>query len=106
MYRHTHGSKHFHHPVVGPLTLNYESLTLPADPDQRLSVYTAEAGSSSEEALRLLVAWMRQPETSHGQHADHWTPPPVHEEGSAIAVASYEPGRGAARFRRGRRLAL
>ncbi len=74
MYRHTHGSKHFHHPVVGPLTLNYESLTLPADPDQRLSVYTAEAGSSSEEALRLLAAWIRRPETSHGQHADHWTP--------------------------------
>ena len=52
MHRHTHGSKHFHHPIVGPLTLNYESLTLPADPDQRLSVYTAEAGYSSEEALR------------------------------------------------------
>ncbi|MFD0416665.1 helix-turn-helix transcriptional regulator [Streptomyces sp. NPDC127108] len=57
--------------MFGPLTLNYESLTLPADQDQRLSVYTAEAGSSSEEALRLLAAWIRQPETSHGQRADH-----------------------------------
>ncbi|WP_234025039.1 hypothetical protein [Streptomyces sp. MspMP-M5] len=64
-------SKHFHHPVVGPLTLNYESLTPPADPDQRLSVHTAEEGSSSEEALGLLATWIRQPETSHGQHADH-----------------------------------
>ncbi|WP_327404273.1 hypothetical protein OG194_32125 [Streptomyces sp. NBC_01288] len=74
VHRHTHGSKHFHHPIVGPLTLNYECLTLPADPDQRLSVYTAEAGSSSEEALRLPAAWIRRPETSHGQHADHRTP--------------------------------
>ncbi|WP_063789158.1 helix-turn-helix transcriptional regulator [Streptomyces sp. NRRL F-5755] len=74
VHRHTHGSKHFHHPVAGPLTLTYESLTLPADPDQRLSVYTAEAGSSSEEALRLLAAWIRQPEPSHGQHADHQSP--------------------------------
>ncbi|MEV4340350.1 hypothetical protein [Streptomyces sp. NPDC049590] len=50
---HTHGSEHFHHPIVGPLTLDHESLTTPAHPDQRLSVHTAEAGSSSEEALRL-----------------------------------------------------
>ncbi|WP_327299687.1 MULTISPECIES: hypothetical protein [unclassified Streptomyces] len=71
VYRHTHGSKHFHHPIVGPLTLNYESLTLPADPDQRLSVYTVEAGTSSEEALRLLATWIRQPEPSKGQHAEH-----------------------------------
>ena len=56
VHRHTHGTKHFHHPVAGPLTLDYESLTLPADPDQRLSVYTAEAGSGSEEALQLLAA--------------------------------------------------
>ncbi|MEW2028988.1 hypothetical protein AB0901_00480 [Streptomyces roseifaciens] len=79
LYRHTHGSKHFHHPIVGPLALDYESLTLPADPDQRLSVYPAEAGSGSgsgsEETPRLLVAWTRQPETSHGQQpADHETP--------------------------------
>ncbi|MEU1150558.1 helix-turn-helix domain-containing protein [Streptomyces sp. NPDC005863] len=59
VHRHTHGSKHFQHPVAGPLTLNYESLTLPADPDQRLSVYTAEEGSTSEEALRLLDASVR-----------------------------------------------
>ncbi|UKW33547.1 hypothetical protein MCU78_10995 [Streptomyces sp. TYQ1024] len=61
VHRHTHGSKHFHHPVVGPLTLKYESLTLPADPDQRLSVYTAEERSASEETLRLLDAWTRRP---------------------------------------------
>lgn len=72
--RHRHGSKQFHPPIVGPPTLDYESLTLPADPDQRLSVYTTEAGSSSEEALRLPAAWIRQPETSHGQHADLRTP--------------------------------
>jgi hypothetical protein len=35
------GSKHFRHPVVGELTVDYEALTLPADPDQTLFIYTA-----------------------------------------------------------------
>jgi transcriptional regulator with XRE-family HTH domain len=41
------------HPRVGPLTLCCEMLTIP-DRDQRLILYTAEPGSSSWEALRLL----------------------------------------------------
>jgi hypothetical protein len=41
------------HPRVGPLTLCCEMLTI-ADRDQRLILYTAEPGSSSWEALRLL----------------------------------------------------
>jgi transcriptional regulator with XRE-family HTH domain len=50
----THGTKRLLHPIVGPLTLNYESLALPGDGDQMLFLYTAEPGSKSETALRLL----------------------------------------------------
>ena len=42
---HRTGTKRFHHPVVGELTLNFEALELAADPGQRLNVYTAEPGS-------------------------------------------------------------
>lgn len=45
--------KTFHHPLVGPVTVNCDALDL-ADRDQHVVIYTADAGSSSEEALRLL----------------------------------------------------
>ncbi|MEU7555757.1 helix-turn-helix transcriptional regulator [Streptomyces sp. NPDC044571] len=51
----SHGGYHLRHPVVGELTLAYESLNLPDDPDQSLITYTAEAGSPSEAALRILA---------------------------------------------------
>ncbi|MFI9389494.1 helix-turn-helix transcriptional regulator [Streptomyces bauhiniae] len=54
---HGTGTKHFHHPTVGPLTLAYEGLQLTADPALTLTIYTAEPGSPSEEGLRLLASW-------------------------------------------------
>ena len=55
----THGSgtKRFHHPVVGDLTLAYEELAITAQPGQVLMIYTAEPGSPSAERLRLLASW-------------------------------------------------
>jgi transcriptional regulator with XRE-family HTH domain len=53
--------KTLHHPVVGDLTLTWESLHLPNDPDQRILVYAAEPGSPSEEALKLLASWAATP---------------------------------------------
>jgi transcriptional regulator with XRE-family HTH domain len=53
----THGLKRMLHPVVGELTLSYETLRLAGDPDQALITYTAEPGSTSETALRLLASW-------------------------------------------------
>jgi hypothetical protein len=50
----THGTKRLVHPIVGPLTLSYETLALRGDPDQLLVTYVAEPGSDSETALRLL----------------------------------------------------
>ena len=57
----THGIKRYHHPLVGDLTVDYESVSLPGDPDQTLCIYTAEAGSPSETALRLLASWTGAP---------------------------------------------
>jgi transcriptional regulator with XRE-family HTH domain len=54
---HRTGAKRFHHPVVGDLALSFESMELAADPGLNLLTYTAEAGSTSEEALNLLGSW-------------------------------------------------
>lgn len=54
---HRSGIKRLHHTVVGDLTLNFEAFDLPADPGQRMLVYTAEPGSPSHDALALLASW-------------------------------------------------
>ncbi len=54
---HQTGTKRLHHPIVGDLELSYEALELPADNGLTINIYTAEAGSRSEEALRLLGSW-------------------------------------------------
>ncbi|BCJ48344.1 transcriptional regulator [Actinoplanes ianthinogenes] len=45
--------KTFRHPQVGPITVNCDVLDI-TDRDQRVIIYTAEPGSPSEQALRLL----------------------------------------------------
>ncbi|MFC7305259.1 helix-turn-helix domain-containing protein [Streptomyces monticola] len=59
--RKRHGTKRLHHPVVGELTLSYETLTLPDTHEQSLVTYHAEPGSHSEESLRLLNSWGTAP---------------------------------------------
>lgn len=54
---HRSGTKSFHHPAVGDLDLDFESLMLPADPGLQINVYTARPGSTSEDGLRLLASW-------------------------------------------------
>ena len=61
---HRTGSKRLHHPIVGDLTLSYEAFDLPADPGQRINVYTAEPGSPDAESLGLLASWASQPYTA------------------------------------------
>jgi hypothetical protein len=48
------GVKRLHHPVVGALELSYEALLLADEPGRRLIMYSAEPGSASAAALRLL----------------------------------------------------
>jgi transcriptional regulator with XRE-family HTH domain len=54
---HTTGVKLIHHPIVGDLDLPYESFPLAPDLSQSLLAYTAEPGSPSQDALRLLASW-------------------------------------------------
>ena len=54
---HRSGTKRVHHPLVGDLTLAYESLALPADTGLTLVTYSAEPGSPTEAALRELGRW-------------------------------------------------
>lgn len=54
---HGAGFKTFHHPVAGEMTLAYEGLTMEAEPGLTLTIYTAEPGSPSEDAMKLLASW-------------------------------------------------
>ncbi len=54
---HRSGVKRLHHPLVGEMELTYEAFELPADPGFTLSTYTAEPGSPSADALRMLASW-------------------------------------------------
>ncbi|MEU1535032.1 helix-turn-helix domain-containing protein [Streptomyces fagopyri] len=51
------GTKRLHHPVVGELTLDWDTLTSTTDADQQLVVWSAEPGSPSHDALRILASW-------------------------------------------------
>ncbi|WP_307797002.1 helix-turn-helix transcriptional regulator [Williamsia soli] len=57
VYQRTYGSKRLRHPVVGELTVEYETLILPDDPEQTLFVYTTEPGTSSRQAINVLASW-------------------------------------------------
>lgn len=52
------GSKRLRHPVAGDLTLDWDTLTSPADPSQQLVIWTAEPGTQSYDGLRFLASWM------------------------------------------------
>lgn len=54
---HYAGIKTFTHPAVGAIEVAYNSMELPADPGLVLTIYTAEPGSPSQDALRLLASW-------------------------------------------------
>ncbi|WP_410655749.1 helix-turn-helix transcriptional regulator [Amycolatopsis sp. lyj-112] len=54
---HRSGRKRMHHPVVGQLDLDVESMDLPADPGLLLTVYTAPAGTATSDGLALLASY-------------------------------------------------
>ncbi|MGW4444116.1 helix-turn-helix domain-containing protein [Streptomyces sp. NPDC004682] len=53
----TIGTKVLHHPVAGDLTLHWDTVTCPADPDQQLVTLTADPGTPSHDGLRILASW-------------------------------------------------
>ncbi|MEO3795956.1 helix-turn-helix transcriptional regulator [Nonomuraea sp. B10E15] len=65
VHQRTTGSKDYHHPLVGDLTITYQALTPADDPDQTLFIYDVEPGSSSETSLHLLAQWNEQTTDNH-----------------------------------------
>jgi transcriptional regulator with XRE-family HTH domain len=54
---HRTGHKRIHHPVVGPLDLDFEAMEFPAHPGLTLLAYTAAAGTPTADSLRMLASW-------------------------------------------------
>ncbi|MET0812579.1 MAG: helix-turn-helix transcriptional regulator [Microbacterium sp.] len=67
---HRSGVKRIQHPVVGELELSYEAFELPSDPGLTMSTYTAEPGSSSADALKVLASWAATIELPARHQAD------------------------------------
>src|SRR6516165_4193369 len=70
---HHAGVKHFRHPVVGMIEVAYDTMDLQAQPGLVLTFYTAESGSPSEDALRLLASWAATVPESDRQDAGQQT---------------------------------
>ncbi|MHB9863597.1 helix-turn-helix domain-containing protein [Streptomyces sp. YIM S03343] len=61
------GRKTLRHPVVGELTLDWDTLMCATDPEQSIIVWTAEPDSPSCDGLRLLASWAAdQKQTAFG----------------------------------------
>ncbi|MEW9552305.1 helix-turn-helix transcriptional regulator [Nonomuraea sp. NPDC050783] len=58
------GRKTFHHPVTGPVELDWQALRINARHDQTLVVYTAPPHSPAGQALRFLHSWTAEPRPS------------------------------------------
>jgi len=63
---HRSGLKHFRHPAVGRIDLLFEAMVLEADDGLTLTAYTAEPGTPSHDALRLLSSWAAT--SGHQEH--------------------------------------
>jgi len=74
---HTSGTKFFHHSVVGDLTLAYETFDLAAEPGVAMTVYTAEVGSPTHEALQLLASWAATQPAGRGTRQERQSGEPV-----------------------------
>ncbi|MET8998711.1 helix-turn-helix transcriptional regulator [Amycolatopsis sp. NPDC004169] len=68
---HRSGRKRLHHPVVGRLDLDVESMELSAEPGLLLNVYTAPTGTAAADGLALLASWAAdQEKPAPGGRAD------------------------------------
>jgi transcriptional regulator with XRE-family HTH domain len=66
VHRHAAGAKRINHPVVGPLTFNYEAMELAADQGLFLIVCSVPPGSRDADALSLLASWSAVDRTPQG----------------------------------------
>ncbi|PBC39418.1 transcriptional regulator [Rhodococcus sp. ACS1] len=72
---HTSGTKSIRHPVVGELTVAFETLALGSTPDVRIATYLADPGTPSADALDLLRSWVATTHTpAESEPSTHSTP--------------------------------
>ncbi|WP_084727686.1 helix-turn-helix transcriptional regulator [Rhodococcoides yunnanense] len=81
VYQRTFGSKKLRHPIVGDLTVEYETLTLPGDPNQTLFVYSTEAGTTSRQAMNTLASWSLDRPSTAARHSERRSPVPTTAQG-------------------------
>ena len=68
VFQRTYGTKRLRHPVVGELSVDFETFTMPGDAEQTLFVYTTAPGSPSRDALNLLLSWSSTRPVDAGDH--------------------------------------
>ncbi|MGW4669104.1 helix-turn-helix domain-containing protein [Streptomyces sp. NPDC004324] len=61
-----YGTKRYRHELVGDLRLDCDTWNSPDGSGQRLMVLTAEVGSPSYDALRILASWTARRPDTHG----------------------------------------
>lgn len=62
--QHRTGTKQIHHPEVGDLHLDFDSLEIPGQPGLLLIAFTPAIGSPDDDALRLLASWAATRQTT------------------------------------------
>lgn len=69
----TASAKCFRHPLVGDLTLDFETFSVNSAPGQHLVVYRAEPGSAADQSLALLSSFTLTdfPDTQNEGHIPH-----------------------------------
>ena len=65
---HRTGIKRITHPTVGDLDLDYEAMELSSARELLLVAYTAEPGTASHDALRLLASWTAEDSATRSAH--------------------------------------
>ncbi|WP_020169811.1 helix-turn-helix domain-containing protein [Gordonia polyisoprenivorans] len=65
---HRSGHKRIHHPVVGRLDLDFESMELSSEPGLQLNIYTAAADTPAADGLALLASWAAGQEQMNTEH--------------------------------------
>jgi hypothetical protein len=74
----SYATKHYHHALVGDLTLDCDTWDSPDSSGQRLMVLTAEPGTPSHDALLILASWTTDSgspiKASSANSADDQTP--------------------------------
>ncbi|MCE7010897.1 helix-turn-helix domain-containing protein [Kibdelosporangium philippinense] len=77
----SYGMKNYRHPLVGDLTLDCDTWDSPDGSGQRLMTLTAEPGTPSHDALRMLASWNKLKEPTHEGRRPQG---PTRQAGSAV----------------------